>query len=99
MAKIGGFSDKNFTEAVKLAQTAQKQAKAANDSADGIQTSLDGKITVGTTAPGNDQAAGHDKGDVWYVQIVTEFIRPNIISMVLVGLLKNGMKIHFLLKI
>lgn len=67
MAKIGGFSDKNFTEAVKLAQTAQKQAKAANDSADGIQTSLDGKITVGTTAPGNDQAAGHDKGDVWYV--------------------------------
>ena len=67
MAKIGGFSDKNFTEAVKLAQTAQKQAAAANDSANGIQTSLDGKITVGTTAPGNDQAAGHNKGDVWYV--------------------------------
>lgn len=67
MAKIGGFSDKNFTEAVKLAQTAQKQAAKANDSADGIQTSLDGKITIGTTAPGNDQAAGHDKGDVWFV--------------------------------
>lgn len=71
LAKIGGFSDKNFTNAVKLAQTAQDAADKATASATAsgakLQQSLDGKITVSTVAPGNDDAAGHNKGDVWYV--------------------------------
>lgn len=71
LARIGGFSDKNFTNAVKLAQTAQDAADKATASAVAsgakLQQSLDGKITVSTVAPGNDDAAGHNKGDVWYV--------------------------------
>ena len=71
LAKIGGFSDKNFTNAVKLAQTAQDAADKATASATAsgakLQQSLDGKITVSTVAPGNDDAAGHNKGDVCYV--------------------------------